>query len=155
MGPVIVLAGSEMPTELLGREELRRREYARESVPEFRFGLTDPRPKIPIRRYGTVQLARWGNTAGRSRRLPRAALTRQARVEAGEWAKYGAIPAEIAATFWCAGGAWCFVREGIRGVLAPEEAGWAVCYVVCEPATNYYRNMTGCDWMPVFINQRY
>ena len=58
-------------------------------------------------------------------------------------------------TFWCAGRAWCFVREGIRGVLAPDEAVWAVCYVVCEPATNYNRNMTGCDRMPVLIHQRY
>lgn len=85
-------------------------------MPEYRFGLADPRPKIPIRRFGTIQLAPWGNSAGRSRALPRAALTRQARIEAGDWAKYGAQQAEIEATFWCAGGVWCFVREGIRGV---------------------------------------
>jgi hypothetical protein len=155
MRPIIVLAGSEMPTEMLGLSELRRRQYLRESAPEYRFGLSDPRPRLPIRRHGTIQLPRWGNLTGRSRVLPRFGFTRQARVEAGEWSKYGAVPVEIAATFWCANGAWCFVREGIRGVLVPDEAGWAVCYVVCEPATNYYKNMTGCHWMPVFINQRY
>jgi hypothetical protein len=130
-------------------------ERPRESAPEYRFVLADPRPKIPIRRFGTVQLARWGNSSGRSRALPRAALTRKDRVEAGEWAKYGGVEVEIPATFWCANGAWCYVREGIKGVLAPDESGWAVCYVICEPATNYYKNMTGCEWMPVFINQRY
>ena len=155
MRPVIVLAGSEMPTEIQGLGELKRRQYVREAVPEFRFILADPRPRIPIRRHGTIQLPRWGNTTGRSRGLPRAALTRQERVEAGDWSKYGALPIEIPATFWCANGAWCFAREGIRGVLAPDEAGWAVCYVICEPATNYFRNMTQCDWMPVLINQRY
>ena len=155
MRPVIVLAGSELPTEMLGLGELKRREHARESVPEYRFVAADPRPKVPIRRHGSIQLARWGNTAGRSPALPRATLTRLERVDAGDWAKFGAAPVEIAATFWCANGAWCFVREGIRGLLAPDEGGWAVCYVVCEPATNSFRNMTGCRWMPVLINQRY
>jgi hypothetical protein len=155
MRPVVVLAGSEVPTELLGRVDLERRAYLRESAPEYRFALADPRPKVPIRRFGTVQLVRWGNTRGRSRALPRAALTRKDRVEAGDWARYGAVPVEVAATFWCAGGAWLFVREGIEGVLVPDERGWAVCFVICEPATNYFRNMTGCDWMPALINQRY
>jgi hypothetical protein len=65
------------------------------------------------------------------------------------------VPVEVAATSWCAGGAWGFVREGIKGVLVPDERGWAVCFVNHEPATNDFRNMTGCDWMPVLINQRY
>jgi hypothetical protein len=67
----------------------------------------------------------------------------------------GAAPVEVAATSGCAGGAWVFVREGIQGVLVPDERGWAVCFVICEPATNYFRNMTGCDRMPVLVNQRY
>jgi hypothetical protein len=33
------------------------------------------------------------------------------------------------------------VREGIRGVLTPDEAGRAVGSVVCEPATNSYRHI--------------
>ena len=82
-------------------------------------------------------------------------LTRKDRVECGGWAKYGGVPIEVAATFWCAGGAWCFVRSGIRGILAPDEQGRAVCYVICEPSTNYYKNMTGCRWMPVLIDQCY
>jgi hypothetical protein len=155
MRPVIVLAGSELPTEMMGLKELKRREYSRESVLEFRFSAADPWPKIPIRRDGAIKLARWGNSGGRSRALPRAKLTRLERVDAGEWSRYGAEPVEIAATFWCANGAWCFVREGIRGILVPDEAARAVCYVVCEPATNSFKNMTGCKWMPVLINQRY
>jgi hypothetical protein len=155
MGPVIVLAGSEVPTELLGRGGLRRREHAPDSGPEFRFALSDPWPRVPIRRYGTVDFARWGNLTGRSRALPRAALTRLERVEAGDWSRYGGLPVEVAANFWVAGGAWCYVEQGIRGVLAPDELGWAVCYVVCEPASNTYRNMTRQRWMPVFIGQRY
>ncbi|WP_145269728.1 hypothetical protein [Tautonia plasticadhaerens] len=144
-----------MPTELVGRPELRRRAFGGESPPEYRFALADPRPRIPIRRDGTIQFARWGNFDGRSRRLPRTALARLSGVQAGEWARFGAVPVEIAASFWAHNGAWVFVREGIRGVLAPDEQGWAVCFVVCEPSTNYYKNMTGGAWMPVLIDQRY
>jgi hypothetical protein len=155
MRPLVVLAGSEMPTELLGSPELTRRQYARAGIVEFRFELRDRRPKVPIRRFGTVQLARWGNSLGRSRALPRVAFARKETVETGGWARYGAIPVDIAATFWCHGGAWVFVREGIRGILVPDELGWAVCFPVCETASNYYKNMTGGQWMPVLIRQRY
>jgi hypothetical protein len=40
-------------------------------------------------------------------------------------------------------------------VLVPDEVGRAVCYVICQPASNYYRNMTGGSWMPVLIGERY
>jgi hypothetical protein len=29
-----------------------------------------------------------------------------------------------------------------------------VAYVICEPASHYYRVMTGMDRMPVFIGER-
>lgn len=155
MRPVVVLAGSEVPTELHGLKELKRRAFVRESEPEFRFALSDPWPKIPIRRQGTIQFARWGNAGRRCESLPRCALTTQERVKAGEWAEYKAVPIEIPANFWIANGVWCFVEQGIRGLLAPDEVGRAVCFVICEPATNYFKNMTRARWMPVLIDQRY
>jgi hypothetical protein len=45
------------------------------------------------------------------------------------------------------------VRAGAS--LTPGEAGWAVCPVVCQPATHDYQNTTGCGWMLVLIHQRY
>jgi hypothetical protein len=30
----------------------------------------------------------------------------------------------------------------------------AVVYMICEPASHYYRVMTGSERMPVFIEQR-
>jgi hypothetical protein len=41
---------------------------------------------------------------------------------------------------------------GIRGLLVPDERGLAVAYMVCEPASHYYRVMTGSDRMPVLID---
>ena len=46
-------------------------------------------------------------------------------------------------------GVWYLIETGIRGLLVPDERGWAVCYMVCEPATHYYRVMTGSERMPV------
>lgn len=134
---------------------MKRREYLRGDEPEYRFTLDDPKPKLPIRRYGTIQLARWGNCRGHSRVLPRVAFVRQEAIKSGEWAKYHAVPVEIAATYWSFEGAWIHVRQGMNGILMPDEDVRAVCYVVTEAATNYYTNMTGGDWMPVFTRQWY
>jgi hypothetical protein len=51
-------------------------------------------------------------------------------------------------------GVWFPIETGIRGLLVPDELGWAVCYMICEPASHYYQVMTGSDRMPVLINQR-
>ena len=52
----------------------------------------------------------------------------------------GAIPVDIPARYALDGrGGWYVIRQGIRGLLAPDEAGHAVAYVVCEPASHYSR----------------
>ena len=51
-------------------------------------------------------------------------------------------------------GTWFLIEEGVRGVLLPETAAGPVAYLLVEPSTNYYRNMTGqSPMMPVFVNQ--
>ena len=47
----------------------------------------------------------------------------------------------------------CFLIEtGIRGVVVPGNT--PVVYVLFEPSTNYYRNMTGqSPLMPVLVNR--
>jgi hypothetical protein len=42
----------------------------------------------------------------------------------------------------------------VRGLLAPDEHGRAVAYVICEPASHYHRVNTGMERMPVFIGER-
>jgi hypothetical protein len=51
-------------------------------------------------------------------------------------------------------GVWYRVRQGIRGLLVPDERGIAVAYMICEPATHYYRIMTRNGRMPVLIQER-
>jgi hypothetical protein len=44
---------------------------------------------------------------------------------------------------------------GIRGFLVQDEAGLDVVYMLCEPASHYFRVMTRSDRMPVLIGERY
>ena len=61
--------------------------------------------------------------------------------------------AQIPAAFAYANGVWFKVKQGLRGLVVRTRAGEPVAYMVCEPATRYYRVMTRCEWMPVFIGE--
>jgi hypothetical protein len=51
-------------------------------------------------------------------------------------------------------GVWFLIEVGIRGLLVPDVHGKAVVYVISEPASHYYRVMTGERRMPVLVRQR-
>ncbi len=151
----IAVAGSELPTELIGRYRLEPRLHRRGDRDEYRFFFRDRRPCLPIRRDGQLVVARWGNGRGRSRVLPRTGWTWQSSIREGRWGGTDAIPVEIPANYGLARrGVWFLVETGIRGLLVPDERGNAVVYMICEPASHYYRVMTGSDRMPVLIDQR-
>jgi hypothetical protein len=151
----IAVTGSELPTDLIGRRELERRRYARGEQQEYRFLFRDRRPCLPIWRDGQLQIVRWGNGRGQSRSLPRTGWTWLETIRQGSWRGSGAVPVEIPASYGLERrGVWFLIETGIRGLLVPDERGWAVCYMICEPATHYYRIMTGSDRMPVLIDQR-
>lgn len=146
-----------MPTEFAGRPAFGRRHHLRGTQAEYRFDYRrDPDPRLPIVRGGGIELARWGNGRRRSRSLPPTGWTRLSTVEAGRWATAGAVEVEIPASYGLAGrGVWYPIERGIRGLLVPDENGRAVAYLIVEPSTHYFRNMTGSDWMAVLIGQRY
>ena len=150
----IALAGSEIPTEMTGHPGLPRRAFRRGSQDEFRFLYTDCRPCLPVMRDGRLFLARWGNGRGRSRFLPRTGWTWLETVRQGGWRDSGAIPVDIPATLGLERGRWYRIRQGIRGLLVPDERGYAVAYMLCEPSSHYYRVMTGSDRMPVLIDEQ-
>jgi hypothetical protein len=75
-------------------------------------------------------------------------------VESGYWLQIGGVYVDIPANFAFDQGIWLHVRQGIRGMLVPDEQGNAVCYMVCEPSSHYYQIMTRSDRMPVFIGER-
>ena len=150
----IALTGSELPTELIGHHGLSRRLHVRGERPEYRFLFRDRVPRLPIWRDGRLQIVRWGNGRGQSRFLPRTGWTWLTTIEEGGWRNCGAIPVDVPATFALDRGVWYRVRQGIRGLLVPDERGLAVAYMICEPASHYYQIMTRNDRMPVLIEER-
>ena len=150
----IALAGSELPRELVRRHGLERRLYDRGAAGEYRFYYRDRRPRLPVWRDGQLQVVRWGNRCGQSRCLPRTGWTWLSTIREGGWSGLEAVPVDIPATYALDGGVWYHGRQGVRGLLVPDERRLAVGYVICEPATHYYKVMTRSDRMPVFIDER-
>lgn len=149
----IALAWSSVPTELIRAHGLHRRASERGGEQEIQFLYRDRVPRLPIWRDGRLQIVRWGNGRGQSRFLPRTGWTWLESVEEGRWRHLGAIPVDIPATLGFERGVWFAVREGMRGLLVPDERGAAVCYMLCEPASHYYQVMTRSNRMPVLIDE--
>jgi hypothetical protein len=144
-----------MPAELAAEQSMARRLYLRGEKPEYRFLSRHASPRLPIWRDGQLHIVRWGNTRRQSGVLPRTAWTWQTTLEDGGWSGVDAVPVEIPASYGLERrGVWFLIEVGIRGVLVPDEKGLAVCYMLCEPASHYYRIMTGATRMPMLIDQR-
>src|SRR5947199_2030571 len=122
----ITLAWSELPTELIGRHGLHRRVHDRGGEKEVQFLYRDRRPRLPVRRDGRLQVVRWGNGRGQSRLLPRTGWTWRESVQEGFWHGLDAIPVDIPARLGLERGVWYCIRQGIRGLLVPDERGIAV-----------------------------
>jgi hypothetical protein len=150
----IALAWSELPTELIGRHGLERRAHERGGEKEARFLYRDRLPRLPIWRDGRLQIVRWGNSRGQSRHLPRTGWTWLSTIHEGGWRGLDPIPIDIPAMLGLERGVWFRVRQGMRGLLVPDERGAAVVYMICEPASHYYQVMTRSTRMPVLIEER-
>jgi hypothetical protein len=74
-------------------------------------------------------------------------------VAAGKWVGVRPVPVEVPANYALMNGVWFKVTRGLRGLAVLTPAGEPVVYLVCEPATRYYRVMTRAEWMPVLIGE--
>ncbi|MDX2038914.1 MAG: hypothetical protein SFX72_19870 [Isosphaeraceae bacterium] len=154
MCDAVAIPRHRLPLDLIERQSLRRRIHERGGEPELQFHYRDRNPRLPVQRDGRLQIVRWGNGRGQSRSLPRTGWTWLETVESGGWQEIGGLPVEIPATLVWDRGVWYAVRQGVRGLLVPDERGAAVVYVICEPASSYYRVMTRSNRMPVLIEER-
>jgi hypothetical protein len=146
----VALAASELPVALIERHRV----HERGGEPEVRFLLHDRQRVLPVWLDGRLQVVRWGNRRGQSRRLPCTAWTRLETVEAGGWGDREPIPVVIPATMGVDRGVWFAIREGVRGVVVRDERGRPVVYVLVETASHYYQVMTRSVWMPVLVGER-
>ena len=150
----IAVAASELPVELIAQHGLARRVHERGGEQEVRFLYRDRRPRLPIWREGRLQIVRWGNGCGHSRFLPRTGWTWRATIDDGYWRAMTPMRVEIPATVGLDRGVWFRIRQGIRGLLVPDERGAAVVYMICEPASHYYQVMTRSNRMPLLIDEK-
>jgi hypothetical protein len=129
--------------------------YSRDNRRAYRFLDRDAHPRRPVLRGCQFQIVRWGNKRGLSRALLLAGWTRQSTHEEGCGAGTESALVVIPASYGLERRAvWFLIEVGIRGLLMPDERGMAVCYKICEPASRYYRIMTGSARIPVLIDQR-
>jgi hypothetical protein len=150
----VAVALSDLPEELIERHGLRGRVHDRGGEPEVRFLSRERVRVLPVWLDGQLQLVRWGNRRGESRRLPCTAWTWLETLEAGGWAELGPQEVEIPAAMGLDRGVWYQIREGVKGLAVRDEQGEAVVYVLVEPASRYYQIMTRSRWMPVLIGER-
>jgi hypothetical protein len=149
----IALPVSELPVELIERGGLSERVHDRGGEKEVRFDWRFRPALLPVWWNGRLDLLTWGNRDRAERRLPPTGWTWQVTVEDGRWAALEPEPVEVPAHYALANGVWFRVKRGVRGLVVRTRAGEPVVYLVCEPATRYYRVMTRCEWMPALIGE--
>jgi hypothetical protein len=109
---------------------------------------------------GRLVIARWGCRREESRVLPCTGWTKADRIESGYRREAGAEEGVVPAAKGVDNGCWYALPAPVRVVLARGEPrdmrgerqsdgeGQLHAYVICEPASDFYRRMTHSEWMP-------
>lgn len=145
----IAIVEDELPA--MFRETLGSRIYVREGKREVQFHWWQKPTLLPVQWDGSFLLCQWGCRDRRSR-LPMGGWLSRDQIASGilDRPESAVIPANIGFDR----GTWFLISEGIRGVVIPQSHSGPVIYMLTEPASNYYRNMTEqSPMMPVFVDQ--
>ncbi|MDB5307424.1 MAG: hypothetical protein JWO38_1626 [Gemmataceae bacterium] len=146
------LARSELPLALVSQHRLAERLYDRDGREEFQFQWWQSPAVLPVRRNGRIEIIPWGSKS-RKGPLPYGGWVSQDHVAEGLFAHANPEEVVIPANLGWQAGAWFLIVEGIRGVVVETRSG-PVVYMLMEPASNYYRNMTEqSPMMPIFVRQ--
>lgn len=147
----VAIIASDLPVHLLA--EATGRLHDRAGCLEARFEWWHEPAVLPVRWDGALRLVRWG-TKNRRDRVPQGMSLTVEQVESGILGCNRLDDVMIPANFGFHRGTWFLIHEGVRGVLLPEHPAGPLAYLLMQPASNYYRNMTGqSPFMPVFVNQ--
>lgn len=149
----IALPRDELPLAMLEDPRIRERIYSREGREEVQFHWWQTPTVLPVRWRGRLQLIAWGSKARRRSPLPVGGWLTEEDLQAGTFAASRPEAVVIPAVFGHHVGTWFLINEGIRGVVVDSPAG-PVVYMLVQPASNYYRNMTEqSPTMPIFVGQ--
>ena len=149
----IAIAISELPTAFGGDQRVADRLYKREGRDELQFHWWQTPAFLPVQWEGSLQLLPWGS---RNRRggLPYGGWIPRGDLDYGMLGSAQAENVVIPANLGFHRGTWFLIVEGIRGILVRDRVAGPVIYMVIEPSTNYYRNMTEQEpMMPELVGQ--
>ena len=149
----IALAMSELPAGVTADPRVADRVYDREGRKEMQFHWWQDPAFLPVRWEGQLRLLPWGCRHRRSV-LPSGGWLPRERVEDGWFAGAGAEPVIVPANLGHHNGTWFLISVGIHGLVLRDRNGRPVVYLLTEPSTNYYRNMTEQEpMMPALVGQ--
>jgi hypothetical protein len=152
MCTAIAIISSELPHELKLQSCLSERIHLRENREEFQFHWWQIPTILPVRWDGKLELLPWGSKS-RGGPLPYGGWIAEEHVKQGLFA--GAKPEQVVipANLGFEKGTWFLIVEGIQGMVIQTRNG-PIVYMLTQPATNYYRNMTEqSPTMPILVNQ--
>ena len=151
----IALAQHLLPVQFAEQHGLASRLADRGGEQEYQFLWSADARLLPVWDRDVLRLVLWSCRRGESRWLPIAPATSLATVEDGSWKPFRPRQVEIPATLILEGQVWAFVQQGLHGLLVSDEHGAERVYVICEPASYYFKVMTRGLWMPVLIGERF
>jgi len=138
--------------ELARRHRLAERIHLREGREEYQFHWWQVPTILPVRRDGRLEILPWGSKLRRGP-LPYGGWISLDLIAAGVLAGAQLEEVVVPANLGHEKGTWFVINEGIKGV-AIETRGGPIIYMLTEPASNYYRNMTEqSPMMPLFVEQ--
>lgn len=118
---------------------------------EIRMHVNQPHAQLPIELNGENRLVPWGNKS--HPRLPKTGFCKAESLKSGKWRWLNPQPVKILAAFGYNNGVWYQIREGIQGILIYDDEDQPHCFLLTQPATHYFKTMTGSERMPALINQ--
>ena len=153
----ISILKNRLNLELIEEYNLRGRVTRRgqNAEEEIVFDFADRRhePQLPAIHDGQLAIYPWGNRGGRTPKLPKTGWCRQESLEAGKWRWLAPEPVVIPAQFGLEKGIWFSITEGIQGIAVRDPTDHVHVYMLTQPASTYYSNMTKHDRMPVLVGE--
>jgi hypothetical protein len=148
----VALLRSDIPEPIVERHALQDRVYNRGGTEEVRFDWRREDAVLPVIDGGVLRIVAWGSKS-RKGPLPPTGWTWLETVESGGWTWATPEPVVVPAVYGFEKGIWFKITEGIRAILVTGPDGTPHAYMLCEPATRYYRVMTRSERMPCLLGE--
>jgi hypothetical protein len=133
---------------------MRRRADDAEDEIVFDFADRGNEPQLPVFHDGQVLVCEWGNRGGKTPKLPKTGWCKKESLEAGKWRWLSPERVVIPAQYGLEKGIWFNITEGIEGIVVCDQSERPHVYMMTQPASTYFQNMTRHDRMPVLLGEQ-